>query len=197
MPEMDGYDLTAAIRTLEGGRSRIPIVALSANALRGESERCFAAGMDDYLSKPTPLAALGAMMDKWLPGHEPAPTPPIDVAVLQAIVGADEQVTAEFLRDFRASAQRMSESLAAACAEHRTADATSAAHCLKSSASTVGAPRLAQVCAQIEAAGRAGDTGVMATLLPAFNAEVRAVEDYLDALAPPDPQIALQLVGAS
>jgi len=196
MPEMDGYDLAAAIRTLEGGRSRIPIIALSANALRGESERCFAAGMDDYLSKPTPLAALGAMMEKWLPRHEPAPTPPIDVAVLQAIVGADEQVTAEFLRDFRASAQRMSESLAVACAEHRTADATSAAHCLKSSASTVGAPRLAQVCAQIEAAGRAGETGVMAMLLPSFNAEVRAVEDYLDTLAPPDPQIALQLVGA-
>jgi CheY-like chemotaxis protein len=197
MPEMDGYDLAAAIRTLEGGRSRIPIVALTANALRGESERCIAAGMDDYLSKPTPLAALDAMMEKWLPGQDAAAAPPVDVTILQAIVGADEHVTRDFLREFRSSVRRMASELSASCAEHRTADATSAAHCLKSSASTVGAPRLAQVCAQIEAAGRAGETGTMTTLLAAFNAEVRAVEDYLDAIAPQGPQIALQLVGAS
>ncbi|HRG71485.1 MAG TPA: ATP-binding protein, partial [Thauera aminoaromatica] len=75
MPKMDGYELTAAIRGAEraaeaenpGGARRIPIIALTANALRGEAVRCLDAGMDDYQSKPTPLAELKAMLEKWLP----------------------------------------------------------------------------------------------------------------------------------
>ncbi len=67
MPEMDGYQLTAAIRTAEQGKRHIPIVALTANALRGEAEHCREAGMDDYLSKPARLADLKAMLEKWLP----------------------------------------------------------------------------------------------------------------------------------
>ena len=67
MPEMDGYELAAAIRDREAGQRRMPIVALTANALKGEAERCRAAGMDDYLSKPVQLADLGAMLEKWLP----------------------------------------------------------------------------------------------------------------------------------
>ena len=71
MPEMDGYDLTLQIRLAEDGRARMPIIALTANALRGESERCLAVGMDDYLSKPAPLAALAAALEKWLPAANP------------------------------------------------------------------------------------------------------------------------------
>ncbi|MDO8466158.1 MAG: ATP-binding protein, partial [Gallionella sp.] len=72
MPEMDGYELTAAIRAAETdagatGKPRIPIVAFTANALKGEAERCRAIGMDDYLSKPVQLADLKAMLEKWLP----------------------------------------------------------------------------------------------------------------------------------
>jgi signal transduction histidine kinase/CheY-like chemotaxis protein len=73
MPEMDGYDLTLAIRLAEGGRSRIPIVALTANALNEDLERCRGAGMDDYLSKPVALTDLGAMLARWLPAHLSAP----------------------------------------------------------------------------------------------------------------------------
>ncbi len=68
MPAMDGYELTMAERSRErvhGGR-RVPIVALTANALKGEAQRCRAAGMDDYLSKPVALDELKAMLDKWL-----------------------------------------------------------------------------------------------------------------------------------
>jgi len=69
MPLMDGYQLTLAIRAEEkaGGRKRIPIVALSANAVKDELQRCQALGMDDYLSKPALLADLSAMFQKWLP----------------------------------------------------------------------------------------------------------------------------------
>ncbi|MDP2825475.1 MAG: PAS domain S-box protein [Sulfuritalea sp.] len=67
MPQMDGYELSLAIRSAESGKRRIPIVALTANALKGEGKRCLAVGMDAYLTKPAPLAELKAMLDKWLP----------------------------------------------------------------------------------------------------------------------------------
>ncbi|MDP2695616.1 MAG: ATP-binding protein, partial [Gallionella sp.] len=67
MPEMDGYELTAAIRAAERGGRHIPVIALTANALRGEAEHCREIGMDDYLSKPARLADLRAMLGKWLP----------------------------------------------------------------------------------------------------------------------------------
>ncbi|MGE4061995.1 MAG: ATP-binding protein [Rhodospirillaceae bacterium] len=69
MPGMDGFGLTAAIRKAEetSGR-RIPIVAITANVLQGEAERCLAAGMDDFLPKPVELKVLKGVLDKWLNG---------------------------------------------------------------------------------------------------------------------------------
>jgi two-component system sensor histidine kinase/response regulator len=69
MPEMDGYELAAAIRADEEAGSHLPIVALTANALTGEAEHCYAAGMDGYLCKPLPLAELKAALARWLPNH--------------------------------------------------------------------------------------------------------------------------------
>ena len=67
MPEMDGFELAEAIRKRErGGAARLPIVAITANALRGDAERCFAAGMDDFLSKPVELGKMSAALNKWL-----------------------------------------------------------------------------------------------------------------------------------
>jgi PAS domain S-box-containing protein len=80
MPEMDGYELTATIRAAENSKAHIPIIAFTANALKGEAEHCRAVGMDDYLSKPVQLVNLKAMLAKWLPvDAEPAPA---DVNVL-------------------------------------------------------------------------------------------------------------------
>ena len=68
MPAMDGYDLSREIRESEGaGKARLPIIALTADALRGTAERCLEAGMDDYLSKPVTLTRLDAAISQWLP----------------------------------------------------------------------------------------------------------------------------------
>ena len=71
MPELDGYEAAQRIRARADGAS-VRIIAITANAMRGESEKCLAAGMDDYLSKPVRLAALRDMLARWLPSDKKA-----------------------------------------------------------------------------------------------------------------------------
>jgi len=219
MPEMDGYELTAAIRAAEQGSRHIPIVALTANALKGEADHCRAAGMDDYLSKPVQLADLKAMLEKWLPvgaesapveinpdplgrsqivGASPAreesnnrtqgvllqqPAPvslPVDVNVLKKLVGDDEEIIRDFLHDFRISAAKIAVELRAACAAGQAAAAGALAHKLKSSARSVGALALGELCAEMEQAGKGGDMATLTALLPEFEQELASVEGFLE-----------------
>jgi len=68
MPKMDGYSLTRAIRSIEkeSGEQRIPIIAITANALKDEEENCLSTGMDGYLSKPVELKQMQTELKKWL-----------------------------------------------------------------------------------------------------------------------------------
>jgi two-component system, sensor histidine kinase and response regulator len=189
MPVMDGYELATAIRAQEGDAHHIPIVALTANALAGEGERCRAAGMDDYLSKPLQLADLRQALEPLLqsvataPGVTGATTAPdgvaVDVSVLASLVGNNQEVILELLEDFRYSASGIARALIAACAAGDVAATIAQAHKLKSSACTVGALALGEICAQIEVAGKAGDSDMLRVLLPAFEQAARAVDDFL------------------
>ncbi|HTI72263.1 MAG TPA: response regulator [Candidatus Limnocylindria bacterium] len=79
MPEMDGYEATAAIRQLEGSERRIPIIAVTANAMQGDREKCLEAGMDDYLSKPLHLDELRRVVEQW----GPLPAKPVSSDAVQ------------------------------------------------------------------------------------------------------------------
>jgi polar amino acid transport system substrate-binding protein len=73
MPEMDGIDATAVIRSCERDQSsrRLPIVAMTADAMQGDREKYLDAGMDDYLSKPVKLEELKAVLTRWAPTQRP------------------------------------------------------------------------------------------------------------------------------
>ncbi len=185
MPGIDGFELTAEIRAVEGERAHTPIIALTANVMKGEAERCLAAGMDAYLSKPAPLPALAAVLEKWLPEARarlnPSPPAPacVDLSALEALVGSDPRIKEEILQEFATSAARIAAELKEACAALRPNVAAAIAHKLKSSARSVGAFRLGEICAEIEAAGGAGDLSTVTELHAGFEREMAAVADYL------------------
>jgi two-component system sensor histidine kinase/response regulator len=70
MPQMDGFEATAAIRRRPDSKSRLPIIAVTAQAMQGDQERCLLAGMDDYISKPVKLEDFAAALKRWLPSRE-------------------------------------------------------------------------------------------------------------------------------
>lgn len=70
MPEMDGYEATRRIRSMNANFSDIPIIAMTANAMKGDREKCLEAGMNDYVSKPISLEALSKVLDLWIQKSE-------------------------------------------------------------------------------------------------------------------------------
>ncbi len=198
MPEMDGYQLTQSIRTAQKGKTDIPIIALTANALKGEADKCRAIGMNDYLSKPVQLDQLKTTLEKWLqaPVHKPVAldkqpsasqsSNPVDVSILEALVGNDPAIIREFLHDFRVNASEISEQLCVACKENQFDKIKVAAHKLKSSARSVGAVGLGEWCAKLEQAAKESDQEELSSLLPHFEAEMVAVDAYLTTLEKTD-----------
>lgn len=194
MPVLDGYQATAQIRRRQGPRAHAPIIAMTAHSLKGDRERCLAAGMDDYLSKPLRDEALDDRISRWVrQGPQPDATPPDPEAVEPAPDELLESAEIDRLRDefppaafqelidvFLTQARLLIADLADAVAKHDGERARQAAHKLRGSCASLGATTLTNLCAQAEqqaATGElAGTAGVIAALEDAFAATAHALE---------------------
>ncbi len=180
MPEMDGYQAAAGIRRLEEeqGLQRIPIVAITAGAMKDDAAKALAAGMDAYLAKPVRLETLAGTLARWdavLDG--PA------VKALKELAGPENpgfysDLAAAYLKDLPGRLAAIKEAAASGDAEALR----QAAHALKGSSANVGALRLNKICRALEAAARAGSAQT-GELLAALETQAPAARAALEAAA--------------
>jgi two-component system sensor histidine kinase/response regulator len=189
MPEMDGLAATRAIRDMPHGRS-VPIIALSAHPLAEDRERCLAAGMNGYLTKPVKAHDLFATAEQWADTAQstdvraaaPRTAPgPIDLDGFRASMreANAEHAVDEILDTYLASANDRVEALVAAVTAGDGAAIARAAHAFKSGAGSIGAHRLAALLQQLEDSGRADALEAACDRLEAARREAAAVADYI------------------
>ncbi|HEY8133503.1 MAG TPA: response regulator [Thermoanaerobaculia bacterium] len=180
MPEMDGFAATEEIRRRERNGRRTPIIALTASVVGPERERCTAAGMDDYLTKPVREPDLLRILSQWVLDARPA----IDSAktdILQQI-GDDDGVLAEIIGIYLGEAPVRIDGIRKAIAERDARHLAGEAHALCSSSGNIGATRVVDLCTQLEAIGKAGDTDGAAEILQQLESEYTRAEDALEKL---------------
>ena len=202
MPEMDGFDATRHIREMESSgqlAGHTPVIALTANAITGDRERCVEAGMDDYLSKPFEPQSLFEILARFLASNEDArgespagearpttspesPTPPIDGDALLARCMGNLELAADLLSDFAGDLDQHVEIIAGHARQGDAQAAAESAHALKGAAGTLGAEALRTLAAKIEATGRGGDLAKAASLVEELRGEAQRCLRYAAAL---------------
>jgi CheY-like chemotaxis protein len=186
MPQLDGYAATAQIRAAEREGTRIPIIAMTAHAMTGDRERCLAAGMDDYMSKPVRPEVVDAMLERWLGlggGDAAAGTEAaeglIDAVRMRMFRDEYADIAGQLLDLFVESTPPLLDELRAA-AERDDAEALrSTAHKLKGSCQNIGASLMAALCRSLEK----GETGPAAALDELDAAFPQTHDALLEALA--------------
>jgi len=196
MPEMDGFEATHLIRSNEGSRDHTPIIAMTAHALKGDRERCLAAGMDDYLPKPLERSELFKAIERWTqfprPAEEAEAEPalatsapsedPLDRRKALPFFGGDEAFFDRLLGQFVVNLGGDIEKLKAARASGDAPTFARIAHTLKSVAKTFGADRLSAAAQQLEALGFDDSLAAAGPFIEVLEAEHPRLRDYLDGL---------------
>jgi len=192
MPEMDGFSATRKLREQEaadGKKQRLPVIALTANAMDGDRERCLDAGMDDYLSKPLAQSQLVRALGRWLPGEDKRPRQPAFCSSREATDGSKQLpatggssinslaldnirnleggdgILAKVIDLYLDDSPHILDDLRESVSRDNPEALRKAAHKFKSSSANLGADRLAELCKQLETLGRSdlteGATGIL------------------------------------
>jgi CheY-like chemotaxis protein len=207
MPEMDGFTATAEIRRCEArsegqeasGRSltsrHVPIIAMTANAMQGDREKCLDAGMDDYLAKPVKQGELGTMLARWIPGqsipHEqkdPVLSEPrepghecVDAAVLAELRQLDLScgLLSTLITHFLDDVPTRLAALQDACQQGDAGALARVAHEVNGSSGNLGVWRMRQLCIELQALGKAKDLTKAGALLGQLVSEFELVRQRL------------------
>jgi CheY-like chemotaxis protein len=197
LPAMDGYQATVEIRRREDGQEHVPIIAMTADAMPGTRERCLAAGMDDYLSKPISVAVLDRMLAVWIGNGPPAAVEGLeqvpmttdaalgdvlDHALIAELQEAQPGLLGALIEIFADEGPRHLAGLESALDAGDQSGAVLAIHTLKGSAATIGALALASLSLQVEKITRDGRTDEVVVLIPSLEQELRRALQALDRL---------------
>jgi CheY-like chemotaxis protein/HPt (histidine-containing phosphotransfer) domain-containing protein len=172
MPEMDGFEATAAIRDREKVTgAHLPIIAMTAHAMKGDRERCLASGMDGYVTKPIQIRELLDVIEQYLPATaKAAPAPPavaappaeaaLEVLDAKAVLGrveGDRELLSSLIRIFVTEAPALMQEMRKALAERDEKALERVAHTLKGCLGNFAAAAAFEAARELEAIGRAGN----------------------------------------
>jgi len=196
MPEMDGYELATAIRDEEGIEDHVPILAITADAIKGTRNECLEAGMDDYLTKPLQVAALSEKLSRWLPSqvkHEQesvdaqaqteasAGEEIVNISTLVEAIGTDDKsVLVDFYTDFLSTLNETATEIEQAYEKGMQEELGGLAHRLKSSAGSTGALKLYECCVELEQMGRSNDQAAVDKQIMPFRDLVEATRSWVE-----------------
>ena len=174
MPRLDGFGLTEAIRQTEPQGTHLPIIAITANAMQGEAQRCRERGMDDYLPKPLRMSELAPMLRKWLTEDAMVASsvaspqwtdlPVWNPSTLATLVGDKPAILRRLLEKFLQSAKLQVAEIVNASQADGTHTVGDVAHSLKSAARSVGALAMGAICQDLETTAKTNDGPACATL---------------------------------
>jgi len=199
MPEMDGLEATRAIRRRENGRQHIPIIAMTAHAMKGDRERCLQTGMDDYISKPIEPQELFNIIEKWTRSGDSKTRiskykeykkadyrkgVPIDLETALSRFDGDKEFFTGILKEFLASVPKQLQILEEAARKGDTGVVESEAHSIKGAASNLNAKRLADLCLKLELLGRTGDLAGAKEMIDNLKTELKHLETYVNKSLP-------------
>jgi two-component system, sensor histidine kinase and response regulator len=196
MPEMNGWEVARAIREQEresGGH--IPIIAMTAHAMKGDEEKCLASGMDDYLTKPIRTPELLEVLDRIsrykgqlevvfpLSPSPSSPRPAIDLAATLKRLDGDRRLFDELVEVFRNECPATMEEIGQAILLEDKQRVERGAHTLKGSSSSIGADAVSQAAAEIERLASRGNLSAAARQFNVLEAEVERLSAELDSLS--------------
>jgi CheY-like chemotaxis protein len=196
MPVLDGYEATREIRSLEQQHpegKHIPIVALTAHAMKGADQQCQDAGMDAYLSKPIDRAQLEACLEKFLGSSEPPifestvvlpesfleDTPPVQWSRLLAVMDGDETLARELATLFVSSGRMDMNSIIDALQRGDYLALSNRAHSLKGASANLHATAASHAAERLEMAARSGDEEQVQELTRVLSSEVQRAIEFL------------------